>query len=151
MGNEVTINKTTALLFAGLFLAIVLGGYVVFANNGQDVSQTGSTLPSQAGQNQPSVAQAPAVTGGVQEVYLKATAGGYDKSEIVVKKGIPVRLHFTAQNAGCGSQLVIYGMNVKALSRNQEVVVEFTPEKEGTFEYNCGMKMMPPGRFVVTA
>lgn len=141
MGNEVSINKTTAVLLAGLFLAIIVGGYVVFANNGQ----TGST--PQTVQNQP-----PAATGGVQDVYLKATAGGYDKSEIVVKKGIPVRLHFTAQNAGCGSQLVIYGMNVKALSKNgQETVVEFTPQNEGTFEYNCGMRMMDPGRFVVTA
>ena len=69
----------------------------------------------------------------------------------MVRKGVPVRLHFTAINAGCGSQLVIYGMNVKALSRGQETVVEFTPEKEGTFEYNCGMRMFDPGRFVVTA
>ena len=144
MENEVKINKTTALLLAGLFLAVVAGGYVVFADNGQ--SQP--AVPSGgSGEVQP-----PAATGDMQEVYLKATAGGYDKSEIVVKKGIPVRLHFTAINAGCGSQLVIYGMNVKALSRNgQEAVVEFTPQNEGTFEYNCGMKMMDPGRFVVTA
>jgi heme/copper-type cytochrome/quinol oxidase subunit 2 len=145
MGNEITMNKTTMFLLAGLFLAIVVGGYVVF---GQGSATT--IAPSQPAPDQPGAPQAPAA--GVQDVYLKATAGGYDKSEITVKNGIPVRFHFTAQNAGCGSQLIIYGMNVKVISQNgQENVVEFTPNKEGTFEYNCGMKMFPPGKFVVTA
>lgn len=147
MGNEVTLNKTTAYLLAGLFLAIVIGGYVVFAGNGQ----AGSVPQAVQGQP-PDAAQAPSAAGGVQDVYLKATASGYDKSEIVVKKGVPVRFHFSAKNAGCGSLLVIYGLDVKVVSQNgEEKVVEFTPQKEGTYEYNCGMRMFDPGKFVVTA
>jgi hypothetical protein len=151
MGNEVTMNKTTVFLLVGVFLAIVVGGYVMFGQNS-------GAQPAAPGQ--PGATPQPAAVGGVQgapdvgvqDVYLKATAGGYDKSEITVKKGIPVRFHFTAQNAGCGSLLVIYGMNVKVSSQNgREGVVEFTPQQEGTFQYNCGMRMFDPGRFVVTA
>ncbi|MEW6721756.1 MAG: cupredoxin domain-containing protein [Candidatus Micrarchaeota archaeon] len=143
MGNDISINKTTLMLSA-LLLALLAGAYVVFAGGGQPGPSTDGE-PSGATQPPPSA-------GGVQEVYLKATGDGYDKSEIVVKKGQPVRLHFTAIDAGCGAQLVIYGTDVRAISKNgQETVVEFTPDKEGTFEFNCGMKMFPPGRFVVTA
>jgi heme/copper-type cytochrome/quinol oxidase subunit 2 len=147
MGNDITLNKTTAFLMAGLFLAIVVGGYLAFGASGPG-AQPGDQ-PEANPPVQPSATGAP--SGGVQEVYLKASSGGYDKSEITVKKGVPVKLHFTAQNAGCGSYLVIYGLNVKVLSKGQEAVVEFTPQQEGTYEFNCGMRMFPPGKFVVTA
>ncbi len=143
MSNEIKIQKTTAFLLAGLLLAVMVGGYIVF---GAGSGASAAPIPQQQAQ------AAAEPSGGVQDVYLKATAQGYDKSEITVKKGIPVRLHFTAINAGCGAQLVIYGTDVRVISRNgQEAVVEFTPDKEGTYEYNCGMRMFPPGRFVVAA
>src|SRR3989338_7026816 len=60
----------------------------------------------------------PIVIGNAQEIYIKALSNGtYDKSEIRVKKGIPVNLHFSAEpNAGCGRFLSVYGLNVNALS-----------------------------------
>ncbi|MEW6036616.1 MAG: cupredoxin domain-containing protein [Candidatus Micrarchaeota archaeon] len=147
MSNEIKIQKTTAFLLAGLLLAVAVGGFIVFG------ASAGSGTPQALTQEPPTGADtAPGTVPGVQDVYLKATAQGYDKSEITVRRGIPVRLHFTAINAGCGAQLVIYGTDVRVISRNgQEAVVEFTPDKEGTYEYNCGMRMFPPGRFVVTA
>jgi hypothetical protein len=89
---------------------------------------------------------------GIQDIYIRALSNGnYDKSEITVKKGIPVRLHFTADpNAGCGRQIVLYGLNVKATSKNgQEQVVEFTPLESGTYDYSCGMRMWGPGKLIV--
>ncbi|MFN7991828.1 MAG: cupredoxin domain-containing protein [Candidatus Micrarchaeia archaeon] len=89
-----------------------------------------------------------------QEVYIKALSDGtYDKEEVTVKKGSPVRLHFTAdRNAGCGRQLVIYGMNIRASSLNgEESVVEFIPQAAGTYDYSCGMRMWGPGKLVVSS
>ena len=45
----------------------------------------------------------------VQEVYVRALAtGAYDPREVAVKKGIPVRFHFSAESrAGCGKQLIL--------------------------------------------
>jgi len=161
MGNEIKINKTTGYILVGLLLAIMVGGYIVFGTGpNQQVPgclQAGTCMKPSNVQGAPTATSSqpnvPAPSGSVQEVYLKATGSGYDKSEITVKKGIPVRLHFTAENAGCGSYLKIYGLNdVHALSQNgQEAIVDFTPTQEGTYQYSCGMRMYPPGNFIVTA
>lgn len=88
----------------------------------------------------------------VQDIYIKAKNDGtYDKAEVTVEAGSPVRLHFTADpDAGCGRQMVIYGLNIRAVSTNgEEDLVEFIPQKAGTYEYNCGMRMWRAGRLVV--
>ena len=152
MSNEIKIQKNTGILLVGLFLAIVLGGYFVLGSTASTAqSSGGNAITPSDSSNQPSTA--PSVNGGAQEVYLKATGSGYDKMQITVKKGIPVRLHFTAQNAGCGSYLKIYGIDgANVLSQNgQEAIVEFTPTQEGTYQYTCGMRMFAPGKFIVTA
>lgn len=90
--------------------------------------------------------------GSAQDIYIKARNDGtYDKEEVTVNAGSPVRLHFTADpDAGCGRQMVIYGLNIKAVSTNgEEDVVEFIPKQAGTYEYNCGMRMWRAGRLVV--
>ncbi len=94
-------------------------------------------------------------SGEVQNVYVKALGGAnfgkYDVNELRVKAGSPVRLHFTAeQDAGCGKLLVVYGLGVQVTSQNgQEAVAEFTPDKAGTYEYSCGMRMFGPGKLIV--
>ena len=159
MTEEIRVQKNTVLIVVGLLLAIVFGGYLVFGTTSNSqatgvttLGQTTKTIGNQPNQAVPSAGQPSAPNKGMQEVYLKATGYGYDKSEITVKKDIPVRLHFTAENAGCGRQLVIYGLDVRALSQNgEEAIVEFTPTKEGSYQYSCGMRMFPPGNFIVTA
>ena len=121
------------MLLAGMSLLIVL---LVFGCLGQSTEQKNP----------------PTSNSEKQEIYIKALANGdYDNKEIVVKKGIPVRVHFTANpGAGCGRQLVIYGTNVNLISQNgEEKTAEFTPQKEGTYEFSCGMRMQGPGRLVV--
>lgn len=89
-----------------------------------------------------------------QDVYIRALSDGkYDNGEIDVRKGSLVRLHFSADpNAGCGRQMVIYGLNIRAASQNgEEDVVEFIPQQEGTYEISCGMRMWGPGKLVVTS
>ncbi len=156
MGNEIEISKTTALLMAGLFLAIVVGGYVVFGAGSNPAASSGAAggftgsggaqAGPAAGSGQPSAA-------GVQDVYIKALGtGSYDNPQVTVKKGIPVRLHFSAQaNAGCGRAFYLDGFNVKLISYSgEEQVAEFTPQQEGTFAYHCGMNMFR-GRMVVAS
>ncbi len=145
----ISISKKTLKFFVALLLATALGAYVVFgflqipAPN--EVSVKGAGQPS-------SLAGPGDGSAEVQDVYLTVTASGYDKDEITVKKGVPVRLHFTAINAGCGSTLVISGLGVRATSRNgQESVVEFTPTEEKTYQYSCPMRMFGPGKFIVTS
>ena len=122
------------LVFAGLVYA-----YVSAANSTANTQKSGNVILQPTGEKP-------------TDIYLKALSTfSYDKQEITVKKGSPVRLHFSADpSAGCGRQLVIYGLNVSTVSKNgEEQIVEFTPQAEGTFEYSCGMRMMKPGKLVV--
>jgi plastocyanin domain-containing protein len=144
MSEQIQINKTTLMLL-GLLLVAVVAGAVFLAPKGSILST--ATNPTQT--TNPTTPN----TGGVQEVYLKALSNGnYDNMQITVRKGIPVRMYFSAEpNTGCGRQLVIRGLGVQAVSNGQQQMVEFTPQNEGTYQYTCGMGMWGPGRLVVTA
>lgn len=148
-------NSSLFFAFAGLAIALFVGGVVVFQAN---AAKTPSTLP-QDNSNTGSVGNtgnSNGLNGNAQDVYLKALAGSYDKQELVLKKGVPVRLHFTAdKSSGCGRQLVLYkmnGSNLSVISRNgEEQVLSFTPEREGDYEFNCGMRMFRGGKIKVVA
>ena len=88
----------------------------------------------------------------VQDVYLRALQGGtYDKSELRVKKGVPVRLHFsTDSGVGCGAVLVIRQLGVQVYSKNGgEAETTFTPQVSGEYKYSCTMNMFKPGTLIV--
>ncbi|MBI5228411.1 cupredoxin domain-containing protein [Candidatus Micrarchaeota archaeon] len=146
--SEITISKTTLLVFGLLVVAGIVGGFVFLGAKSNDSGTfSGPAAPSGPSPSQPSVAG----QNNIQEVYLQATPSGYDKPELTVKKGIPVRLHFSAKDAGCGSYLVLDGFNVKLLSRNgEEQIAEFTPAKEGTYAFHCSMNMFR-GKMVVSS
>ena len=81
---------------------------------------------------------------GEQQIVLGRAlgTGGYDKPEVRVKAGVPVKFQFSAeQNSGCGRQLVISEFGVNLVSRNGETAeATFTPQK-GVYAYRCGMNM----------
>jgi hypothetical protein len=163
----IMMKKTTAfgLVVVVLVLAgLLFGAYTILGTPANPIQQNGSAIqlpgsaaqaPGQVGQpaTQPSGSGIQGVQNAPQDIYIRALADRtYDKQEIDVKKGVPIRLHFTADpNAGCGRQMVVYGLDVKVLSKNgEEDVVEFTPQDAGAYEYNCGMRMWRPGRLVVS-
>ncbi len=86
---------------------------------------------------------------GVQEVKI-VVKGGYSPDVIVVKKGIPVRLNFYRdETADCSDTIVFGDFNIrKPLPAFKTIAVEFTPEKEGEYQFTCGMGMMR-GKLVV--
>jgi hypothetical protein len=79
----------------------------------------------------------------VQEVTI-TVAGSYQPSEVKLKKGVPARLRFIRKDTGgCAEQLIIPDFGVKqVLPGLTETVVEFTPDKVGSFPFTCGMRMM---------
>lgn len=97
------------------------------------------------------IAKSPALQDNVQVIYIHALANGnYDKPVITVKRGVPVRLHFTAdRNAGCGRFFVLDEFKVELLPKgDEEAVAEFVPNKPGTYPYHCGMWMWK-GKMIV--
>jgi len=156
--DEIRISKAAATIAGVIVLALIISAYLASAPGWEEGGnkQDASVIAAYAGGPRPGDS-APELLGvasgqpAVQDVYIRALKDGtYDKEEIAVRSGEPVRLHFTADpDAGCGRQLVVYGLGVKLVSRNgEESVAEFTPSG-GTYEYSCGMRMWGPGRMVV--
>lgn len=85
----------------------------------------------------------------LQEVTIRVK-GGYDPDVIVVKKGIPVRLNFYRdETADCSEIVVIGEFNIrKPLPAFKTTPIEFTPNEEGEYTFNCGMGMLK-GKLVV--
>lgn len=92
-----------------------------------------------------------AVAGGVQAIKV-TVQGGYSPDRIEVKKGQPVRLLFTRKESNACTEQVIFGdFGIsKMLPQNEEVLVEFTPDKSGEFTFHCGMNMVR-GKLIVKA
>ncbi len=144
MLENITINKKFAL---ALLLLIISIGFVVFAVN----SNMQKEIKVADNANASAIDNTKTETVAVQDIYIKALdTGVYDNREITVKKGIPVRLHFTADTgAGCGKYLAIDDFEVKLISKNgEEAIAEFTPQEAGTYYYHCGMWMFK-GKLVV--
>jgi plastocyanin domain-containing protein len=88
-------------------------------------------------------------TGGLQEVAI-TVKGGYTPDIIVVKAGQPLRMHFTRQESGSCSEMVLFpDFNKSAkLPEGEEVVIELTPDKPGEYGFQCQMGMLR-GKLIV--
>jgi plastocyanin domain-containing protein len=114
---------------AGVLLIILVNWYFFF-------SRRKKTLASMKGTE-------------LQEVKI-IVKGGYTPDVIVVRKGIPVRLNFYRdETADCSDTVVFGDFKIrKPLPAYKTTPVEFTPEKEGEYEFTCGMGMLR-GKLIV--
>lgn len=80
---------------------------------------------------------------GVQTVRV-TVKGGYDPSTLEVEAGIPLRIEFFRDETNPCSETVVFGDFgvARQLAPHKTTVVEFTPEKPGTFGFECGMGML---------
>lgn len=75
--------------------------------------------------------------------------GGYEPQVVRVKAGVPLRLTFDRRETnGCSEEVVLGDFGIRRhLPAHARTVVEFTPERPGTYEFTCGMNMLR-GRIV---
>lgn len=85
----------------------------------------------------------------VQTIKMNVNESGWSPDTFVLKKGIKVRWIIDGtQLNGCNDEIIVndYGMEIDV--RQGKNIVEFTPEKEGTVKWSCGMGMNP-GTFII--
>lgn len=90
------------------------------------------------------------VADNVQEITMKVGYSGYSPNVFTLKQGVPVRWIINVEAlSGCNNRIVSseYGID-QALVKGRNVI-EFTPERTGTFGFNCWMNMLK-GSFIVT-
>lgn len=133
---------------AGFFLFFAFAGLVAPANAAGQQNSGGQQYlapPSQPGQLSPP----PTVKNGVQEVTLSVQGGSYMPNPIRVKKGMPVRLVADiGAMPGCSKSVVIPEFGIRKVVRAGDNLIEFTPDKSGTFDFSCSMGMYR-GKIVV--
>jgi hypothetical protein len=93
------------------------------------------------------------VEGGVQTAAVTVGPDGFAPKEVRLQAGVPARLVFkrtTDRTCATEVQIPAFGVGKTALPLGEEVVIAFTPEEAGTFDFSCGMDMMR-GALVVTS
>ena len=104
-----------------------VGAYFVFINGGGNDEQV--VVPPVIG------------NGEVQNVLLGVKNYNYYPQTITVKSGEPVSLTLDKSVTGCLRSFTIKDLGVNKYSRTPEEVIEFTPNKKGTFRFACSMGM----------
>ncbi len=85
----------------------------------------------------------------VQIVKLKTEGSTYVLEPSTFKKGVPVRIEADmSQMLGCSRAVVISSFNVRKTVSTTDNIIEFVPDKAGTFNIVCSMNMYQ-GTFTV--
>lgn len=140
-----------ALAVFGIFAFLISGSFASSQGDGSASAtavQTGFAKAAPAGNSQALAvnsaggsALAPA-SNGVQEVGIYVQGGNYYPNPIRVKKGLPVRLVADVSRIpGCAKSIVIPEFGIQKYVQNKDNVIEFTPDKSGTFAFSCSMGM----------
>jgi P-type Cu+ transporter len=79
---------------------------------------------------------------GIQEITVRVE-GTYQPDRIQVQAGVPVRLKFDRQETvGCSERVIFPDLQInRELPAYQTTILEFTPDKPGTYTFACGMNM----------
>ncbi|WP_027627887.1 sulfite exporter TauE/SafE family protein [Ruminiclostridium cellobioparum] len=128
-------------------LVLILG--IVMLNRGLALSGFNTNIVFGA---TPATGGIAKLEGDVQIVNTQLESGRY--APIIVQKGIPVKWTISAAQSelnGCNNSINIpeYGIENKKLAAGENVI-EFTPDKEGTFVYTCWMGMITSNIKVVS-
>lgn len=121
-------------------LVVILGVFML--NNG--MSLAGITMPDfRLSKSTISETASATLQDGVQVVTTELSSGRYEP--IVVQKGIPVKWTIKAAKGsinGCNYSIVIpeYGLQRDLVEGDN--IIQFTPDKSGTFSYSCWMGMI---------
>ncbi|MDD5193507.1 MAG: sulfite exporter TauE/SafE family protein [Candidatus Nanoarchaeia archaeon] len=90
------------------------------------------------------------IVNGVQEINMEVSSSGYSPNSFVLKKGVPVKWNINVkQLTGCNEELVVNKYAIYKKLNQGLNVIEFTPDKEGTVAFTCGMGMLR-GSFIIT-
>ena len=89
------------------------------------------------------------MVGGVQEVRMTQSSGGYSPNKFTIKKGVLVKWIVTSKDIyTCAASIASQQLNIRKGLQLGENVFEFTPKETGTIRFSCSMGMYT-GSFTV--
>ena len=125
-----------------LLVVLVIIGFFAFAS----ANKTNQETSNKATENNINLG---AQSNEYQEVKLKFENYEYKLYPSNLKKDVPVRMNVDLDSVyGCMRDVVISAFNVRKYVKDGDNIIEFTPNKTGTFNIACSMNM-GRGRFTV--
>lgn len=129
------VKKKTLWIFAAVLVIAALGFSTTLVKGETTNKVTGNAVDS--AQN-----SEPGVAGGVQEVTLKYQNYVYVMEPSQLKAGMPVKMTADLDSVrGCMTAVRIPAFGVSKNVRAGDNIIEFTPDKTGTFNIACSMGM----------
>jgi len=138
--------KISLLVTAGLIVIFALAisaKNIAAARNGINTAANVDASANQYGINGGGgTANQASAQGEVQTATLKVVGGKYVITPSIFKKGVPVRFVADIPNMpGCSKSFTIPDFNVVKYLSASDNIIEFTPDKSGTFRVACTMNM----------
>lgn len=129
--NEFVVPMKNAMIALGIVAIIVIAGMFLLSGSGSANATNAVTGKAVA-----------SAGGDVQVIKLSVQNGKYIMDPAIVKKGIPVRIEADiAKMPGCSKSIVISAFNIRKTLNNNDNIIEFVPDKAGTFNIACSMNM----------
>lgn len=149
-------NKWIGLSSVGLGIlavALFMGGrfYQTYADQNQ-LGASAASLAEEIQTENTSVSEpvVAVINGDLQDVSITLTDNGYQS--FIVQRGVPVRLTVNASQSvlnSCNRRVVFPEFDSEMKLKSGTNVIEFTPNKSGTFDYSCWMGMIQSSVVVV--
>lgn len=79
--------------------------------------------------------------GNVQKITISMKNYNYYPTTITVKEGMPVEITLDNSVGGCYRSFNSPALGVSQYSNSPSQKITFTPNKKGTFEFACSMRM----------
>ncbi len=129
--KRIILNKIASVLILLLSLAMLFRGLNTTGINFNSISNNYENYTAST------------IYPDYQEVKINLSYGNYD--DIIVQKGKKVKLIINVQEkylTGCNNVVMINEFNIKQELKVGENIVEFTPDKVGTYSMSCWMNMI---------
>lgn len=133
MNKNNTIIGLAGLLVIGLIVISITGTPAQADTKGQQIGEATRTASAQ---------ELPDTSKGYQEILLTFENYEYQLSPSTLVKDVPVRMEVDLNSVyGCMRDVVISAFDVRKYVREGDNIIEFTPDKTGTFNIACSMNM----------
>lgn len=118
--NKKRLSKKTVFIIA-ILSVLLIAGFLFFENR----SATGNAINNQ----------------NIQKITLGFKNYNYYPNTIKVKANQPVEITLDNSVRGCFRNFNIKSLGVSEYSSAPSQTITFTPDKKGSFEFACGMRM----------
>jgi sulfite exporter TauE/SafE/copper chaperone CopZ len=147
VASLVSSQLTKKILKASSIIVIILGLVMLnrgLALAGQPNLDTILSVSASDSANNNTV-----IKNGVQEINMDMTRKGYSPNKFMLQKDVPVKWNINVKELiPCNNEILVPAYNIDVKLKQGMNTIEFTPNKEGTVPFSCGMGMLR-GTFIV--